>query len=372
MGWQVGFVVPAVLMFLSALSFFLGNSFYIKVKASTGLFTGFAEVFVAAWRNGRLDLGLATQPINSDGVYYSKDLKLVAPSNNLRYHSHQNHFLIICCCYHYVHLLFTRNMCRFLNKACIVRDPDEDLKPDLPNRGSSAVSQNSLPVLQAKTMDRHITTNFDIPAGSFALFTITTLTIWVAFYDRVIVPIIVRYTGKPNGINATIRMGIGLLLSCIAMAGAGIAERIRRRNSVEENFSISAALWLIPQFCLNGLAEAFNAIGQIEFYYRQLPKSMSSIAVAFFTLDTAFLGLLGGLILSVVDKVTKSGDSKDSWFLTFLSHYDCYYWFLTFLSVVNFFYFVICSWCYGPCGEEENTRDTEDAAEVNEGMLGKV
>ncbi|KAI3830856.1 hypothetical protein MKX03_015561 [Papaver bracteatum] len=71
MGWQVGF---AVLMFLSALFFFLG-------KASTSL-------------NRRLDLGLALQPINSDGVYnYSNDLQLVAPSNNIR----------------------------FLNKACIIR-----------------------------------------------------------------------------------------------------------------------------------------------------------------------------------------------------------------------------------------------------------
>ncbi|KAI3917605.1 hypothetical protein MKW98_021367 [Papaver atlanticum] len=373
MGWKVGFAVPAMLMFLSALFFFLGNSFYIKVKASTSLFTGFAKVLVAAWRNRRLDLALAPQTVNSDEVYYySKDLKLVAPSNNLR----------------------------FLNKACIIRDPEEDLKPDgsptkpwelctvsqvetlkslirvIPIWSTGfmiymTLSQNSIPVLQAKTMNRHITTNFEIPAGSFALFTITTLTIWVAFYDRVIVPILAKYTGKPNGISATIRMGIGLLLSCIAMAVAGIVERIRRRNSVEENFSISA-LWLVPQFCLIGLAEAFNAIGQIEFYYRQLPKSMSSVAVAFFTLGTAFSGLLGGLIISVVDKVTKSSDSKESWVSRNpnLGHYDYYYWFLTFLSVVNFFYFVICCWCYGPCGEEENTRASDDAAaEVNERML---
>ncbi|KAI3917602.1 hypothetical protein MKW98_021364 [Papaver atlanticum] len=372
MGWKVGFAVPAMLMFLSALFFFLGNSFYIKVKASTSLFTGFAKVFVAAWRNRHLDLALAPQTINSDEVYYySTDLKLVAPLNNLR----------------------------FLNKACIIRDPEEDLKPDgsptkpwelctvsqvetlkslirvIPIWSTGfmiymTLSQNSIPVLQAKTMNRHITTNFEIPAGSFALFTITTLTIWVAFYDRVIVPILAKYTGKPYGISATIRMGIGLLLSCIAMAVAGIVERIRRRNSVEENFSISA-LWLVPQFCLIGLAEAFNAIRQIEFYYRQFPKSMSSIAVGFFTLGTAFSGLLGGLIISVVDKVTKSSDSKESWVSSNpnLGHYDYYYWFLTFLSVVNLFYFVICCWCYRPCGEEENTRASDDGAEVNEGML---
>ncbi|KAI3967654.1 hypothetical protein MKX01_039564 [Papaver californicum] len=371
MGWQVGFGVPAVLMFLSALFFFLGDSFYIKVKASTSLFTGLAQVFVAAWRNRRLDPGLGLAPQPNGMCHCSKDSKLVVPSNSLR----------------------------FLNKACMVRDPEKDLNPDgsptkpwelctvgqvetlkslirvIPIWSTGfmiymTLSQNSIPVLQAKTMNRHITSNFKIPAGSFSLFTITTLTIWVAFYDRVIVPMLAKYTGKPNGISATIRMGIGLLLSCLAMAVAGIVERIRRRNSVEGNFSISA-LWLVPQFCLIGLAEAFNAIGQIEFYYRQLPKSMSSIAVAFFTLGTAFSGLLGGLIISVVDKVTKTSDSKESWVSSNpdFGHYDYYYWFLTFLSVFNFLYFIICAWCYGPFGEEENTRTSDDEEEVNEGLL---
>ncbi|KAI3834774.1 hypothetical protein MKW92_029570 [Papaver armeniacum] len=285
MGWQVGFAVPAILMVF------------------TSLFTGFVRVVVAAWRIGVLVL-----------VLLPNQLTL-----------------------------------RFLKIACIIRDPEEHLKPDrsptkpwelctviIPIWSTGfmiymTLSQNSIPVLQAKTMNRHITTNFEIPAGSFALL----------------------YTGKPNGISATIRMGIGLLLSCIAMAIAGIVERIRRRNSVEENFSISA-LWLVPQFCLIGLAEAFNAIGQIEFYYRQLPKSMSSVAVAFFTLGTAFSGLLGGLIISVVDKVTKSSDSKESWVSRNpnLGHYDYYYWFLTFLK-------------------DENTIASDEEAEVSEGMLEK-
>ncbi|KAI8544470.1 hypothetical protein RHMOL_Rhmol08G0299400 [Rhododendron molle] len=35
--WKVGFVVPAVLMFLSALLFFLASPFYIKQKATREL-----------------------------------------------------------------------------------------------------------------------------------------------------------------------------------------------------------------------------------------------------------------------------------------------------------------------------------------------
>lgn len=38
------------------------------------------------------------------------------------------------------------------------------------------------------------------------------------------------------------------------------------------------AMWLVPQHCINGLAEALNAIGQIEFFYSEFPRNMSSIA----------------------------------------------------------------------------------------------
>ncbi|OVA08483.1 Proton-dependent oligopeptide transporter family [Macleaya cordata] len=371
MGWQVGFAVPVILMFLSTLFFFLGNSFYVKVKASTSLFTGFARVFVAAWKNRHLDLAL--QPTNSDGFYYhSKDSQLAGPSDKLR----------------------------CLNKACIIRDPEEDLKPDgsaskpwelcsvdqvenlksliriIPIWSTGIIiyvtlTQTSITVLQARNMDRHVTSNFEIPAGSFSLFTIATLTIWVAFYDRVVVPILAKYTGKPNGISSTVRMGIGLLLSCVAMAVGAIVENFRRENSIEEGFLISA-LWLVPQFCLIGLAEAFNAIGQIEFYYSQLPKSMASIAVAFFTLGTAFSSLLGGFIISVVDSVTRSGDTNESWVSKDPNkgHYDYYYWFLTFLSVLNFLYFVACCWFYGPY-EERITRVSHERDELKEGLLKK-
>jgi len=56
LGWKVGFAVPAILMFLSALMFLVGSSQYIKAKASSSLFTGFVQVVVAAFRNRKLNL----------------------------------------------------------------------------------------------------------------------------------------------------------------------------------------------------------------------------------------------------------------------------------------------------------------------------
>lgn len=83
MGWKVGFGVPATLMFVSALSFFLASPFYVKLKTKTSLFTGFAQVLVASYRNRHLTLSLQ----NSNRLYYHrKGSTLVVPSEKLRYH----------------------------------------------------------------------------------------------------------------------------------------------------------------------------------------------------------------------------------------------------------------------------------------------
>lgn len=219
------------------------------------------------------------------------------------------------------------------------------------------ISQQQVPVLQAITMDRHLISNFSIPAGSFIVFGILTLTIWVTIYDRLVVPIVSKYTKNPRGLNFKQRMGIGLGLSCLATTVAALVERNRRKIAITEGFSNNSlgvvsmsAMWLIPQYCLTGLAEAFNAIGQIEFYYSQFPKSMTSIGMALFALGMGLGSLIGSLIIGIVNVVTQKG-GQVSWVTNNLNmgHYDYYYWLLTVLSVVNFLYYLICSWAYGSC-----------------------
>lgn len=80
-GWVVGFAVPLGLMVFSAVTFFLGTCLYIKVKANKSLFTGFAQVTVAAWTNKHLFL----PPKISDGLYYHRGSNLIMPTDKLRY-----------------------------------------------------------------------------------------------------------------------------------------------------------------------------------------------------------------------------------------------------------------------------------------------
>jgi peptide/histidine transporter 3/4 len=80
-GWVVGFAVPVGLMLFSAVTFLLGTCLYIKVKANKSLFTGFAQVTMAAWKNRHLDL----PPKISDGLYYHKGSNLTMPTDKIRY-----------------------------------------------------------------------------------------------------------------------------------------------------------------------------------------------------------------------------------------------------------------------------------------------
>ncbi|ONK69089.1 uncharacterized protein A4U43_C05F19170 [Asparagus officinalis] len=304
---------------------------------------------------------------------------------------------------------------RFLNKACIIRNPEKQLNPDgsainpwtlctvqqvedfksvvrvLPLWSTCiipavVISQHSFPVVQANTMDRHVSREFQIPAGSFVVFGIVTLTLWVVIYDRIIVPPLSKITGRPRGFSLKQRMGIGFFLSIIATATAALIETKRRHKAIDQGLQNNAkaivdmsAMWLILQHCLTGLSEAFFIIGQIEFYYSEFPKSMASIGVSLFALGMGIGNLVGSLIVSVLERVTgKNGG--ESWVADNLNkgHYDYYYWLLAVLSGVNFFYFLVCSWIYGEEGlnkvhaeKEDDVDDDDDHTALGDEMLEK-
>lgn len=80
-GWKVGFAVPAALMFLSTLLFFLVSPRYVKQKPHKSMLTGFARVIVVAYKNRKLSF----PPKDSAGKYHhNKDSNLVAPTDKLR------------------------------------------------------------------------------------------------------------------------------------------------------------------------------------------------------------------------------------------------------------------------------------------------
>ena len=95
------------------------------------------------------------------------------------------------------------------------------------------VGQQMFPTLQAKTMQRKVGGR-EIPAATFSVFIILTLTVWVAVYDRALVRPLSRLTGHARGLSLRQRMGAGLVLFVVAMAVAARAESVRRAAAVTE------------------------------------------------------------------------------------------------------------------------------------------
>ncbi|XP_022152947.1 protein NRT1/ PTR FAMILY 1.2-like [Momordica charantia] len=379
LGWKIGFGVPASLMLFATVLFFAASPIYVKQRATKSLFSSFVQVAVAAFKNRKLPL----PPPASDKWFYHKDSYLTQPSEKLR----------------------------FLNKACVVKNAEEDILAD--GRASDPwslctveqveelktlikvipiwstgvmmsinVSQSSFPLLQAKSMDRRISSasSFQIPAGSFGTFVIITIVLWVILYDRAILPLASKIRGKPVHFGVKSRMGAGLLCSFLAMALSAVVENVRRRKAIQQGLLDDpnavvdiSALWLVPQHCLSGLAEALNAIGQTEFYYSEFPKTMSSVASSLFGLGMAVANLLASAILSAVDEVTSKG-GKQSWVSKNINraHFENYYWILAILSGVNILYFVVCSWAYGPCVDQRRTAMDDGKISSNEEELSML
>ncbi|KAF5808058.1 putative proton-dependent oligopeptide transporter family, major facilitator superfamily [Helianthus annuus] len=348
-GWRVGFGIPVILMFISTLSFVVAYPLYYKMKVEKSLFTSLCQVIYVAWKNRRIEL-----PNSVDGSWYNKnDANVTKPTDNLR-------FLNKACTLSIAHNT-TDAIAKDQWIVCTV-DQVEELKAlikVIPLWSSCimlsvANSQTTFPVLQARAMDRHITSGFEIPAASFSFFTIVSIMVWVILYDRAILPLLSEIQGKPVYISVKLRMGAGLVCSIVALVISAIVEHVRKNKAIENGFLNNpqgvismSALWLIPQHVLSGLADALNIIGQNEFYYTEFPKSMSSVAMALYMLGAAFASLLASLLLSTVNDLTK-GHGKDSWVSTNINkaQYEKYYWLLGVMSCINLLYYVVCSWRY--------------------------
>ncbi|ERM96792.1 hypothetical protein AMTRI_Chr08g209370 [Amborella trichopoda] len=207
---------------------------------------------------------------------------------------------------------------------------------------------NTLFVKQGTTMDRSLGSgNFQIPAASLSGFVTLSMLIALPIYDRYLVPYLRRKTGNPRGITLLQRLGIGIVFQIIVTIVAYFIE-VRRLDVIKKEGTSGAKdivpmtiFWLLPQYILLGIADVFNAVGLLEFFYDQSPEEMQSLGTTFFTSGIGIGNFLNSLLVTLVDKVSSRGGKK-SWIGNNLndSHLDYYYAFLTVLSALNLGIFV--------------------------------
>jgi dipeptide/tripeptide permease len=355
--WSIGLAIPAILMFISCAIYFMGSKLYVKIKATGSPLTSVAQVLIACIKKRKLDLS------------YDQPLFIYIAPNSIN------------------STLPYTDQFKFLDKAAI-RTPQDQVNPDqsagdpwtlcsmqqveevklllrvLPVWASTIIylvaltPLHTFAIFQAQQSDRQLfSSNFKIPAATYIVFEMLGLTIFIPIYDRIAVPFLRRITKKEGGITILQRMGIGIFMTLICMLVSGIVEDRRRTialtmptlGTMPRRGAISAmsGLWLIPQLAIGGVAEGFATIGQIEFYYKQFPENMKSIAGSLFFCGLAASNYFSTFLITVVHRTTKNA-ADGNWLPKDLNEgrLDYYYYMIAGLGVLNFGYFLAISKWY--------------------------
>ncbi|KAH9620358.1 hypothetical protein KSS87_008518 [Heliosperma pusillum] len=371
-GWGWGLGIPSIAMALSIIAFVVGYPLYNRPKPGGSPLVRMSQVVVAAWRKRK-----APKPTNPCLLYQNIEIDAPVSIDGRLMHTQQF---------------------KWLDRAAITLEGDaiESKPPNLWRLSTvhrveelksiirilpiwsagillvTATShQSSFVVQQARTMDRHLSPSFQIPPASLSIFTVVTVLIGLVLYERSIVPFARKFTKNQSGLTHLQRMSIGYTINIFATLLTSIIEVKRKSVAAQHNLLEKpnatipiTVFWLIPQYCLYGLAAVFVDVGQLEFLYDQAPESMKSTAIAFYCLTSSLGNYLGTMVVSVVHAYTgKHGNWIPDRNLN-KGHLEYYYFLATGIQVLNLVYYVVCAsfYTYKPLEQEKdcNQNDQEN------------
>ncbi|PON54120.1 Proton-dependent oligopeptide transporter [Trema orientale] len=340
-GWGLGFGIPALFMGVAVAGFLSGTHLYRFQKPEGSPVTRMCQVLVASCRKWNLAV-----PKESSLLYETRDKSSVKHTETLK-------------CLDKAAVISDAEISRadLYNpwKLCTVSQVEEFktmvLLFPLWATGiafSAVYAQVSSTFVEQGMMMETTIGSFSIPPASLIIVDVITVLSLLPIYDRVIVPIARKFTGKEKGFSELQRMGIGLFISVLCMSAAAIVEINRLRlakdlDLVHKKIAIPfTILWQVPQYFLMAIAVIFMYIGQLEFFYEQAPVAMRSICSAI-TLSTISLGYyLSSFLLTIVTYfTTKNG--KVGWIPDNLNegHLDYFFWLLAGLSFLNLLIYIV-------------------------------
>ncbi|KAG9138762.1 hypothetical protein Leryth_025342 [Lithospermum erythrorhizon] len=127
----------------------------------------------------------------------------------------------------------------------------------------------------------YIFLNVEIPAGSFGVFLVVSLTLWIVFYNCVLVPLLRKYTSHQQGLTPPPPDGHRTSTQYSSQSATyAIIESRRRRLQQRRGLKDGTSAVHLTR------SEKIGA-------FTQFPKSMSSIAEALTHLKTTVSNLAG-------------------------------------------------------------------------------
>jgi peptide/histidine transporter 3/4 len=354
--WFWGFFISTVATFLGYVIFGIGKPFYRLQAPGNSPLLRIIQVIVVAIKNRGLSL-----PDSSDELHETNEKDSVSTEEKI---SHTKQF-------------------RCLDKAAVLQ-PNIEPKPwtvctvtqveevkvltrMLPILFSTIIMNTCLAQLQTFSVQQGTTMNLhlgsiEVPAPSIPVIPLVFMSILIPIYEFFFVPFARKITGHPSGITQLQRVGVGLVLSAISMAIAGIVE-VKRRNQANKDLTQPISLfWLSFQYGIFGIADMFTLVGLLEFFYKESPAGMRSLSTSFTWLSLSFGYFLSSVFVSVINSVTKKiTPSKQGWLHGLdlnKNNLNLFYWFLAIISVLNFFNYLYWASWYKYKSEEPVFKET--------------
>ncbi|PON54113.1 Proton-dependent oligopeptide transporter [Trema orientale] len=347
LGWGLGFGIAALFMGTAIAVFLFGTPLYRFQKPRGSPFRRMCQVLVVSCRKWNLEV-----PKDSSLLYETQDSSAIEGSYKLEH----------------------TDTLTFLDKAAIVFDAEisggdffnpwrlctvtqvEELKTLIhmfPIWATGIVlyavsaQVSTLFLEQGMMMDTTIG-SFTIPPASLSTFDVITGLFLVPIYDRVIVPIARKFTGKEKGFSELQRIGVGLFTAVLSMVAAAVVETnrlqlARELDLVGKKVAVPLSiLWQIPQYFLIGTSSVFTYAGQVEFFYEESPDAVRSLCSALFLLSFSLGYYLCSFILTIVTYFTTKG-GKVGWIPDNLNegHLDYLFWLSAGLGFLNLLFFVV-------------------------------
>lgn len=198
-------------------------------------------------------------------------------------------------------------------------------------------------VQQAQTMNTKVG-SLSVPPASLPVFPIVCIMILAPLYDHIIVPFFRKATRSEMGITHLQRIGIGLVMSIVAMVIAALVENKRKRVAFSSGLADSGSplpisfFWIAFQYLFLGSADLFTLAGLLEFFFTEAPLGMKSLATSLSWASLAMGYYLSSVLVDVVNSVTGMGAHK-AWLTgPNLNHHhlERFYWLMCVLSTINF------------------------------------
>ncbi|WJX93769.1 hypothetical protein P8452_75259 [Trifolium repens] len=344
-GWKWGFGISTISIFLSIPVFLAGSTKY-RNKIPTGSpLTTILKVLVAAAMNNCVYKNSSSAVVNLTSSPSRKQENEESSSKQIK------------------EIQTPTNTLRFLNSAienetikCSVQEL-EDVKivlKILPIFACTIVLNCCLAQLSTFSVEQAATMNtklgsLKVPPASLPIFPVVFMMILAPIYDHIIIPFARKYTKSEMGITHLQRIGIGLVLSIIAMAVAAIVEVKRKRVATESNLLDDATkpipitfLWIAFQYLFLGSADLFTMAGLLEFFFTEAPIKMRSWATSLTWASLALGYYLSSVIISIVNSVTGNSSHKPWLSGSNFNHYhlERFYWLMCVLTGLNFLHYL--------------------------------